>query len=365
MDEPDPKASDSEKGNSSEPDGQDSSQNSAESINQPARRESDDTSVHPLSPEEQQAMDFAPGPAGELTKVVEDEDWRENPLTQPQAARRRKKRMVWTLLILVLLVPLGASALVLLTQRWMLFPRHAIAQPVRMQPKPAGAEAYWIDTPQGKVESWLFLGAGATSVDPGPAVIFMHGNGELIDNLPDHIQHYTDAGISVLLPEYRGYGFSAGSPSEKHIVADMVQFRDWLASRSDVDESRIIYHGRSLGGAVAIQLAEARPPALLITESTFTTVRDFAAQWFVPGFLVLDPFESERDIAKLNCPILLMHGRADQIVPPEHSRRLADAAGDKANLVLLVGVGHNDTSWSDKYWPTIFEALTREGLLGD
>ena len=85
------------------------------------------------------------------------------------------------------------------------------------------------DVDGGGVEAWVLPGRGASAERPGPAVIFAHGNGELIDHWPDVLSWYVRQGVTVLLPEYRGYGRSAGRPSERDITDDFVWFHDDLA----------------------------------------------------------------------------------------------------------------------------------------
>lgn len=108
-------------------------------------------------------------------------------------------------------------------------------------------------------------------------------------------------------------------------MADAVRFRDWLTAQPEVD-GRIIYHGLSLSGGVAAALATERPPAPLILECTFTSMEAMAHRHLLPGFLCRHPFRTDRVIAQLNCPILIMHGRRDNTIPVTHGHRLHDLA---------------------------------------
>ena len=99
-------------------------------------------------------------------------------------------------------------------QRRLLFPRWAMAPAGAARPGP-GVEVVTLQTPAGPVEAWLLAGDGTGASRPGPAVIFAHGNAELIDDWSLEMRAYTRLGVTVLLPEYRGYGRSAGSPSPR------------------------------------------------------------------------------------------------------------------------------------------------------
>ena len=166
------------------------------------------------------------------------------------------------------------------------------------------------------------------------------------------LAHYRKRGVSVLLPEYRGYGRSAGSASQAGITADFIRFHDLLAARKEVDASRIIFHGRSLGGAVVCALAERRKPAAIILQSTFTRFTDMTSKYFVPSFLVLDPFDSLSVISEFDGPVLVVHGRHDSLIPHSHGQALAAAAA-RGRLVSYDS-DHNNCppDWND-FWAQV------------
>ena len=190
-------------------------------------------------------------------------------------------------------------------------------------------------SPEGgsEVEAWLCLAPAAGAERPAPVVIFCHGNAEIVDGQRDIVGLYHRLGCSVLLPEYRGYGRSAGTPTEAGIVADVVAFHDQLLERDDVDRSRIVLHGRSLGGGVAAQVAAQRKPAAMILQSTFSSVARMARSYLVPSFLAKHPFRTDRVIAELDIPLLIFHGTQDSLIPVEHGRRLGAIAGARAVYV--------------------------------
>ena len=243
-------------------------------------------------------------------------------------------------------------------QRLLLFPRHA----VREVPAPQIAEldTLHIETDEGEVEAWFLPGRGVSVDHPGPLVIFAHGNAEVIDHWAEKLQPYRARGMSVLLAEYRGYGRSAGDPSQAEIVGDYVRFYDLALERSDVDPQRVVFHGRSLGGGVVCGLARERSPAALILQSTFTSVAD-ASPWWAWSALSLDPFDNLACVSELDAPLLVIHGREDTLIPVSHAERL-HAAADDATLVLY-DAGHNDLPPSNTaYWADIDAFLSASGL---
>ncbi|MEQ8278048.1 MAG: alpha/beta hydrolase [Deltaproteobacteria bacterium] len=240
-------------------------------------------------------------------------------------------------------------------QRSIIFPRHVVQVPAEGGRGVEG-ETWWLDTPEGRVEAWFLVGEGRTADAPGPAVIFAHGNGEAIDFWQLPLARYRTLGVSVLLAEFRGYGRSAGEPSQESITSDYIAFYDRLVARPEVDAAKIVFHGRSLGGGVVGSLAAHRPCAAMILESTFLSIRSFAQQFLLPGFLVADPFDTEAVVRELQSPVLVLHGRRDTVVPYHHGETLSRVAKD-AKLVTY-DCGHNDMPSDDTYWDPV-EAFVR------
>lgn len=232
---------------------------------------------------------------------------------------KRRWRVAWVVGGLLITAIVAAWAL----QRRFVFPRYMVDPAPRARDDVPGLVRLEV----GEVEVWFLPGAGISAERPGPAVIFAHGNAELIDSYPASLAPYRQMGISVLLPEYRGYGRSGGDPSEENITDDFVAAYDLLAARPDVDAARIVFHGRSIGGGVACALAARRPPAALILLSTFTSLPDVVGSWFpVPRFMIRDPFDNEAVLRVLERPTLILHGRHDDLVPISHAAALERAA---------------------------------------
>ncbi len=262
----------------------------------------------------------------------------------------------------VLILLLAWVIIVLLIQRWILFPRYLI------KPEPgAGADVpglvrLTVPSSSGEVEGWLLPGQGVSAQNPGPAVIFGHGNGELIDHWPEPLAALRRMGVSVLLPEYRGYGRSPGSPSQDAITEDYVKFHDLLVARPEVDRERVVFFGRSIGGGVVCSLLQHRKPRAMILMSTFTSVTRMARRYLVPSFLVRDPFDNLTAVTGLDIPLLLVHGRRDGLVPHEHSEALHAAAGQ--SRLVTYEADHNDCppDWT-VFWGDVRRFLREAKIL--
>lgn len=274
----------------------------------------------------------------------------------PTAGRRRHP--VWKRMGIYLLIAVVVWALfVWFAQRSLVFPRFLLPTAAQSAP-PTDSERWLLDTSAGQVEAWFLPGAGVDEDSPGPAVIFAHGNAELIDDWAVALQPYRDMGVSVLLPEYRGYGRSAGRPSQAAITADFLAFHDRLADRPEVDRKRIVFHGRSLGNGALASLTEHRTSAAWICESSFTSVAAIARGYLVPSFMVRDPFDVRSLLARYDGPTLILHGGRDAIIPVQHGERLHEAAAN-SRLIIYPGVGHNDPPPLTRYWQDI-EGFLRE-----
>jgi pimeloyl-ACP methyl ester carboxylesterase len=244
------------------------------------------------------------------------------PSPAPVRTSRRRRWLIRGGVFVALAYPMWVGAMFLF-QDGLVFPAALAPDPDFRVPHTVVQLA--VETEQGRSVPGFFMRHGvAATGKPGPAVIFFHGNAEIIDFQYRVEDLYRRLGVSVLLPEYRGYGRAkhAGEPSQEALVADGVKFYDELIKRPEVDPARVIIHGYSIGGGVAAQVAAQRKPAALILESTFTSVASFAWHYGVPPALSRHPFRTDEVLPGLGVPIFLAHGRHDNIVPVEHGRRL-------------------------------------------
>lgn len=171
-------------------------------------------------------------------------------------------------------------------------------------------------------------------------------------------------GLQVLLFDYRGYGGNEGKPTEVGLRADAQAARSYLVERDDVDASRLVYFGESLGTALAITLAAEHPPAGVILRSPFPSLVEVGRTHypFLPIRLLLqDRFAAIDDIPRVTCPVLVLAGDQDRIIPLGLSRRLYDAATSPKELVIVAGADHNDLELlaGDKMLAAIKKFLAR------
>jgi fermentation-respiration switch protein FrsA (DUF1100 family) len=178
-------------------------------------------------------------------------------------------------------------------------------------------------------------------------LLWCHGNAGNISHRLDNIRLLHGlVGVHIFIFDYRAYGRSTGEVSEEGTYRDAEGALGYLRSRSDLDSTRIVYFGRSLGSAVAVNLAAKETPAGLILESPFLSIRAMAKAIF--PFLPLGPFlrtryDSLAKIAQVSCPLLIIHGDQDEIVPYSHGQRLYTAASEPKEFYTIRGAGHNDT----------------------
>ncbi len=235
--------------------------------------------------------------------------------------------------------------LLFIMQRQIIFPRSHIPYSSEAEKVVPGLEKIWLATHSGKFETWFMPPLNTNPLKsalakPAPAVIFGHGNAELIDFCTEELKVFTRIGIGVLLIEYPGYGRSEGSPSQKSISYAFNAGYDYLVSRKDVDPNRIILFGRSVGGGAVCTLASNKPSAALILQSTFTSVRAFASRFLAPGFLVRDPFDNLSVVSTYTGPVLIIHGKNDDIIPFSHGKALYEKC--LKGKLIVYDCSHND-----------------------
>ena len=180
----------------------------------------------------------------------------------------------------------------------------------------------------------------------GPVILFCHGNAGNISHRLDNVARLLERGLQVFIFDYRGYGRSAGKPSEKGIYLDGLAAYDHLVREKRTPASKIVVFGRSLGAAVAVEVALQKEVRSVILESAFTSTKDMAKAILV--FKPLSPFmpanyDNLAKISRLRTPKLIVHGDQDEIVPFAMGQKLFDAAKMPKDFYPIRGAGHNDT----------------------
>ncbi len=188
--------------------------------------------------------------------------------------------------------------------------------------------AWWIPPPPG--------GRGT--------VLFFHGNAGNISHRLHSLRTFHELGVGVLIVSYRGYGPSEGRPSERGTYRDARAAWEHLVAERGIPPSEIVLFGRSLGGAVATNLAADVTAGGLIVESTFTSVPDLASELFpwVPARLIARlRYDARQRMKEVESPVLVIHSRNDEIIPFRHGKALYAAAGRPKRFLEIRG-SHNE-----------------------
>lgn len=203
-------------------------------------------------------------------------------------------------------------------------------------------EDIWLTTTsQRRVHAWHIH----PTMESRPTILFFQGNA---GNVGFRLDFFTvlvkRLQCHVFAVSYAGYGWSEGTPSEEALLEDALAAHQHLAAVG----SPIIAFGRSLGGAVAMKLASQCHVDAIIVENTFTSIPDLASTLFpllapLRHVLVRLAWDTWSRLHQVTCPVLVVTGDADGIVPTEHSHRIAAALGERATLAVFPGGTHNDT----------------------
>lgn len=180
--------------------------------------------------------------------------------------------------------------------------------------------------------------------DERGVVLFCHGNAGNISHRLDSIRIFHDLGLSVLIFDYRGYGRSEGSPTEEGTYLDAESAWEYLVNVKGVRPEKIILFGRSLGSAVAAELALRHPAAGIIIESGFKSIPELGAKFFpyLPIRLISRFQYSTIDkVSMINMPKLFIHSPQDEMIPYEHGAALFEKAAEPKEFLQITG-GHNE-----------------------
>lgn len=253
-------------------------------------------------------------------------------MTTPQQFGRSsdvsRKGLVRSVLTILILSYIGFGCLA-----------YFVADKIAFQPPRAtyrdNADSIRLKVKSGNEISCVYL-ANATA---SHTILFSHGNAEDLGITRSTLEDLREAGFAVFAFDYEGYGTSTGSPSEQRMYENEEAAYDYLTSQLNIPPSRIIAHGRSLGGVAAIDLASRKPLAGLIIESSF--VSGFRVMTGIPLF----PFDKFRNAAKLKrvtCPVLVMHGKRDEVISFWHGEKLYETANEPKMFLWIDEAGHND-----------------------
>lgn len=209
---------------------------------------------------------------------------------------------------------------------------------------PAGSvQEISVKTSDGETLSAVYV--KSSGAHPDITLLYFHGQSNNIGTAWPRVELLYPLGYNIEAVDPRGYGKSTGFPTEPGIHTDVLAFQEELIQRTGVDPKKIIIYGRSLGGAFAIDLAAAKPPGILIEESTFSSIQalvtDGAYADLPVGALADCRWDSLSKIAGIPSPFLAIHGTADDYVDVKYSKELAAAHTGTTRLLLVDGANHS------------------------
>lgn len=289
--------------------------------------------------------------------------------TDAAAPAEKPPRPLWQRLLLrvvriFLLLCIGLAVFIVLFENKMIyFPtRHPQGDWKRAEQGAPALEDVWMTAEDGvKIHGWLARGEGAKVT-----VLYFHGNAGNLSDRVDWIRALTRIPANVLAVDYRGYGRSEGAPDEKGIYKDARAAYGHLVDGLKIAPKRIIVYGKSLGGGAACEIASTKACGGLIVQSTFTSIPDMAGR-VIPvlgPLLVRTHFGNEQKIGRVDAAVLVVHSRADELIPFAMGERLYAAAAEPKRSAWFDVSGHNDLirQHEGKLIET-FRAFVREEVL--
>ncbi len=220
-------------------------------------------------------------------------------------------------------------------------------------------ESVSFETADGvKLFGWFIPSQGAKGV-----LLFFHGNAGNISHRLGSIQIFHQLGLDVFIFDYRGYGQSEGKPTEQGTYMDAEAAWRYLVEERHVSPNEIIVFGRSLGAALAAWLAQSHTPGVLILESAFASLPDIAARLYpyLPIRLLLRfEYNTAEYLSRVNCPVLIVHSRDDEIISFSHGRQLFEMANEPKELLEITGTHNEGFITSGKHYEEGLNAFILE-----
>lgn len=276
----------------------------------------------------------------------------------------------WKRWLLIVTMPVAGMVVMLVSLQRSLIYQPFVEKPLSAQQAGFGSgRAHDVITKSEDgldLHGWLILAKGhaagtgkeldAKLAEGRPIALYFGGNAANRSYRTPEVEALASAGADVLIFDYRGYGDNFGEPSEEGLARDALAVWRFATESKKIEPGRIVLFGESLGGGVAVRLAEEfcqkqTPPGGLILRSTFSSLTDagsFHFPWLPVRWLLLDRFPSEQRIRNVTCPLLQFHGTRDTIVPFPLGQKLFVAASDNSSsgvakkFVELPKADHND-----------------------
>jgi len=201
-------------------------------------------------------------------------------------------------------------------------------------------DVYFFSTDGIKLNGWY-----VPAKESRMTVLFCHGNAGNIGDRIEIIDMFCRLGLDVFICDYRGYGRSQGSPSEKGLYLDAQAAYKYLIDKRNLDEGSIVVYGKSIGANVAVELCSKIKPAALISDSAFTSALEmgkklfpfFPIRWFITV-----KYDALSKIKNITIPKLIIHSEDDEVIPFQHGRKLFETAPEPKEFYSM-RAGHNES----------------------
>lgn len=188
--------------------------------------------------------------------------------------------------------------------------------------------------------------------------IYFGGNADEISSMIDDVKRYKY--WSFVLINYRGYGESNGTANEKNLCNDALEIYDYFYNKKDLNCSKVVVMGRSIGSGVATYLAQNRKVDGIILATPYDSVLSVAQEKipiFPVNIMLRNRFDSINRAPSIIQPALIIVASEDKLIPPWHARKLSDQWGGKVYIVEIAGEDHNSIVSSEEYWQSIDQYL--------
>ncbi len=265
----------------------------------------------------------------------------------------------WVITISILLaVYCAISIAVYYLQEFFIFKPEKLPKDFRFFYENQDVDEYNLNSHDGAVLNGLHFKTN----NPRGVVLYLKGNSKSIKGWGKFAVDFTRHGYDVIMFDYRGFGKSTGRRSQKGIQRDLQMIYDELKKR--VEEKYIILYGRSLGSGFATKLASVNNPRMLILESPYYSLKNIAAKFvpFMPLSLAMRfPLPTYKWIKYVKCPIFIIHGTRDKLIPLEASVKLAQLNSERTRLYMVIGGGHKNLNDFPPYHKMLEEIIHSKG----
>lgn len=259
------------------------------------------------------------------------------------------------ILLIILSVYILISVLLYFLQDYFLFKPEKLSKDFQFYYDNQEIEEYNVETRDGATINGLRFKAE----NPKGIVFYLKGNSKSIKGWGKFAVDFTRHGYDVVMVDYRGFGKSTGRRTQKAVKRDMQVIYNKLKEK--VSEKYIILYGRSMGSGFAAKLASMNNPRMLILDAPYYSLSKVAKKYipFMPlSLLIKFPMPTHKWMKYVNCPIHIIHGTDDRLIPYKTSVKLSKIKPELTKLYTVIGGGHKDLNTFESYHKMLTEIIT-------